>query len=126
MGVKSLIVAGGNDEAEEGIWVWPSDGQRFYSVIERITERKNEEDDFPERITERIPIAGQYHNWQDDRAPTYRGGNCMVMVSGSGNWGVGPAGKWKEVDCSVKKTVVCEAPVVEGEAVYLHPLPPLN
>ena len=31
----TFVISGGNDEAEEGKWVWPSDGQVFY-IVKRI------------------------------------------------------------------------------------------
>ena len=96
----SFIIAAGNDEEKEGTWVWPSDGKVFFR---------------------HGSVGSEYHNWampEDDPDPAINDKlNCMVMIQG-GNEG----GKWRDGPCG-KKSVVCEAPVAMGEAVYLEELP---
>ena len=116
-GKPNFIIAAGNDEEEEGTWVWPSDGKVFF--------------------THGSPVAGEYHNWArprlgDDPAPDLREPitdpdpalddkqNCMVMLGNGPNKGM-----WRDSPCD-KKSVVCEAPVATGEAVYLEDLSSLE
>ncbi len=109
---NGLIVSSGNDEAEEGKWVWPSDGQLFYKVIKRSKDLRRES-------------AGQYQMWvtspKNKIAPDYDANvNCMTMVASGVN-----KGKWHNTGCSARY-VVCEAPVVKGRAIYLEQVPPME
>ena len=95
------LVSGGNDEAREGHWVWPSDGQPFYDREQGV-------------------IPGQHSNWakpEDNPAPANDAKlNCMVMVK-EGTY----EGMWREGSCKMK-LILCEAVVVEGKALHLDSL----
>ena len=112
-----LIVSGGNDQAEEGKWVWPSDGRLFF----RVTREKNGD-------LRRVKRNNQYVNWatspQNDKAyiaPGFNGrDNCMTMVKSGSN-----ARMWQDASCSLSQ-VLCEAPIVKGRATYLELVPPME
>ena len=94
------IIGSGTDEAEEGKWIWASDGQVIY--VNNAT------------------VDGIFTHWANatgQTAPTNdKTKNCMVMPKGGPN-----AGKWKDAPCNVK-TVICEARPVNGVTKYMDQL----
>ena len=94
------IIGSGTDEAEEGKWIWASDGQVIY--------------------VNNQSVDGVFTNWANatsETAPTHdKTKNCMIMPKGGQN-----AGKWKDAACD-GKTVICEARSVSGVTEYLDQL----
>ena len=108
----AFIVSGGNDQEEEGRWVWPSDGHNFYNV-----KKKNN------GPIVRDQVAGMFQNWATigDKVPVRNTKkNCMIMVKDGPNKGM-----WKDWYCKIGH-VLCEATPVKGEAIYLESLAILN
>ena len=97
----------GNDEKEEGRWIWPSDGQVFYTM-KKIGNGEFEKKKEP----------GQYSNWYGEtydrgfKPDWFPGKHCMLMF---------PNGKWAgmaNLDCTIR-SLLCEAKVVSGTTAYL-------
>ena len=110
--VKTFVIGSGNDEANEGTWVWASDGNLFFD--QRITLPT-----LPVLLSgEKIPalpsgeqIPGMaYHNFGSNWPTTNTDDNCLVMVSGSGTWQSKP--------CDTGKKVLCEADAVSGMTLF--------
>ena len=102
----TFVIGGGNDEGQEGTWVWPSDGQVFFRLI-----RSNDGHLTKEKVD------GQFVNWTPTSPTWNEGNNCMTMIQGGAN-----AGMWKDQKCN-SPGVLCEARVVKGTALYLDDLP---
>ena len=96
---KTFVISSGTDEAEEGKWVWASDGQVFHENGQ--------------------PVEGVFTNWAGASAPAPKisvAENCLVMPKSGAN-----EGKWQDRSCQ-GKAVACEAQVVVGIAHYLDDL----
>ena len=101
---KWFVVMAGNDEAEEGRWIWPSDGQVFFTV------KKIRNGEF-----EKKKVPGQYSNWHFIKPDWFPGKHCMLMNS-YGQW-IGT----DDFDCT-KYHLLCEAKVASGTTAYLTDL----
>ena len=96
---QDFIISSGTDEAEEGKWVWASDGQVFHENGQ--------------------PVERVFTNWAGGSAPAPKisvAENCLVMPKSGAN-----EGKWQDKSCQ-GKAVACEAKVVVGIAHYLDDL----
>ena len=98
----TFVIGSGNDEAEEGKWVWASDGQLFKEI--------DKEDEF-------VIISNSYQKFGADWPKWDETANCLVMVLGLGNPAV--AGTWQSKPCKTGKRVLCEAKVVSGKTIFL-------
>ena len=95
---SDFYVGSGNDEAEDGTWVWASDGQRFFTYIGWNKDGS---------------VSGQYHNfdvsnWNSVLRHADR--NCMIMYGGT-------KGVWISDSCDYYQKVLCE-----GKALVAKPM----
>ena len=98
----TFVIGSGNDEAEEGKWVWASDGQLFKELIDEDNS---------------YDVSYSYENFGDEWPRWDETANCLVMVLGWGNPAV--AGTWQSKPCKTGKRVLCEAKVVSGKTIFL-------
>ena len=100
-GRRRFYLGSGSDEAEEGVWVWASDAQRFYHHKQK-------------GISGAIP--GQYNNFViDDVTSIYldEDANCLIMDY---------KGDWKSLSCDIQEWVLCEARPLTAVTVPLNDL----
>ena len=101
---QTFIIGSGNDEAEEGKWIWASDGQLFKrQYIDQIIHHTSNSDQ---------PFQNFGPSW-----PTWGSdSNCLTMVAGKGDPKL--AGTWQSKPCKTGKKILCEAKVVSGKTYY--------
>ena len=104
----NLVIGSGSDEAEEGKWVWASDGQLFIEIWTNGTATKIAEQ--YSYLTNRTEISEGYNSRKIR--------NCMSM-----NYQPGFEGMWNSVVCKRGRRVVCEAKPVSGKALELRDVP---
>jgi hypothetical protein len=89
---------GGTDQADEGHWVWGSDGELFW-----------EHDEDGNDPSEGEAVDGAFVNWSEGR-PNDNEGNqdCVAMMIEDGEDGT--PGQWNDIVCSDEIAFICEKP----------------